>query len=407
MPKRSFFYIFWGVIIILVLALGLSLGNFLFKAKPKEPAVSFTPAVQPPPAPEEKVPLPEAAKPPFKETPAEVGATAVEEKRIFKPEFQKGMMYVAWTESGYSNVNSGKSIEQMLSLGVEWVGVLTTWYQDRYNSTRIYPLGDKTPSDESLIFAIRKLRELKAKIMLKPHLDLVEGGDKWRGDIEFENSGDWQTWFDSYAAFILHYAEIAEKEKVELFCIGTELTNATVSKPELWRDLINKIRQVYKGKLTYAANWDKEFKQISFWDALDYAGVDPYFPLICTLKPEVGELKCVWEDWVKTIEEWQQKINKPVIFTEIGYKSSVDAADEPWQYVAVGEVSLELQVNLYTALLESFWDKPWFYGVYWWYWGTNPRMGGPLNRSFTPQNKPAQEVVKEWYTGKPILEKAY
>ena len=243
--------------------------------------------------------------------------------------------------------------------------------------------------------------------MFKPHLDIVKSEGKWRGEIGPDNPSDWQLWFDGYAAFILHYADIAAKENVELFCIGTELTNATASQPERWRDLIKKVREVYKGQLTYAANWDKEFKQISFWDALDYAGIDPYFPLVTSTKPKVEELKSAWQDWVKIIEEWQQAINKPVIFTEIGYKSSRDAADEPWQHAAIGELDLELQVNLYKALLESFWDKPWFYGAYWWYWGVNPRMGGELNRGFTPQNKPAQEVLKEWYSNKPISEKAY
>jgi len=336
----------------------------------------------------------------------EVQVPSEQKEKISKFEFQKGMVYVAWTGNGYSNPNSVGAMEQMASLGIKWVGIVTTWYQDKYNSTKIYPQWDKTPTDESLIFAIRKLRELKFKVMLKPHLDLVECEGKWRGEIGCDIVTDWQAWFDNYAAFLLHYADIAAKENVELLCIGTELANTTIGQPQRWRDLIKKIREVYKGQLTYAANWDTEFSEISFWDMLDYAAIDPYFPLICSSKPKVEELKSAWGDWIKTIEEWQQKINKPVIFTEIGYKSARDAADEPWQHTAVGELDLEVQVNLYKALLESFWDRPWFYGVYWWHWGTNPRMGGDLNRGFTPQNKPAQEVIKEWYS-KPITGKKY
>lgn len=387
MPKKVSFYLFIVGIILLVSILGLLLSNVLFKTKPIKPTIISQPeVVQIPPVVEEKV--------------------AVVEEKLFKPEFQKGMVYVAWSENGYSNVNSVKAMEELVPLGVEWVGLVATWYQEQYNSTKIYSLKEKTPSDESLIFAIRKLHELKFKLMLKPHLDLVEGNGKWRGDIGFDNPGDWQVWFDSYTAFILHYADIAAKENVELFCIGTELTNATINQPEQWRDLIKKIREVYKGQLTYAANWNNEFDQLVFWDALDYAGIDPYFPLVCSLRPKTEELKSAWEDWIKQIESWQQKINKPVIFAEISYKSSTDATDEPWQHTPVGELDLELQVNCYQALLESFWDRPWFYGLYWWYWGTNPKMGGPLNRGFTPQNKPAQEVIKEWYS-KPISEKMY
>jgi hypothetical protein len=395
--------------IIVAFALGLIASSIFFK-KSAKPTVTSKAMVETP-----SVIKSEVLVPPVKVSPAVEGkapapviteVVPVEKGKAVKYEFQKGICYVAWTENGYNNANSVKAMEQLVSLGVEWVSLVTAWYQDTYNSTKIYPLKDKTPSDESLIFAIRKLHDLKFKIMLKPHLDLVKGDGKWRGEIESSNPSDWKDWFNSYATFILHYADIAAKENVELLCIGTELSQSTLNQPELWRDLIKKIRGVYKGQLTYAANWDKEFKEISFWDALDYAGIDPYFPLICSLRPKVEDLKCVWGDWVKAIEEWQRKINKPVLFTEIGYKSSMDAADEPWQHVAIGELSLELQVNLYRSLLESFWEKPWFYGVYWWYWGTNPKMGGELNRGFTPQNKPAQEVIKEWYS-KPVSSKTY
>lgn len=45
------------------------------------------------------------------------------------------------------------------------------------------------------------------------------------------------------------------------------------------RRLIRQIRRVYHGPLTYAANWSGEYKQIRFWDALDYVGIQAYFPL--------------------------------------------------------------------------------------------------------------------------------
>jgi len=429
MFRRSFFYFSIAAICIAAVVLVLAArGAFIKKpAKPTIAAVQMPPEAKEAPLPLVAAPVPaptaveEKASTSAVELPPKVEETApivpvpvateaqvppAEKERAVKYEFQKGMTYAAWTGNGYSTINSPKAMEQMASLGINYVAILANWYQDKYNSTKIYPEADKSPSDESIIFAIRKFHELKFKVMLKPHLDFIASDGKWRGDIGCTLVEDWQAWFDSYANYILHYAKLAEQENVELFCIGTELVNSTYCKPELWRDLIKKIREVYKGQLTYAANWNKEFQQISFWDALDYAGIDPYFPLVTSARPKVEELKSAWGDWIKEIEEWQQKINKPVIFTEISYKSSRDAADEPWQHTPIGELDLGLQVNLYKALLESFWDKPWFYGVYWWYWGTNTRMGGESNRGFTPQNKPAQEVIKEWYS-KPISQKEY
>jgi len=291
MPKRNFLYLFIGGIIGIILIL-FAVAIFT-KPKPVKPTITpqlkeEVPLVSQEPLPElEKKPVeapvaPEAipeSLPTSEKKPVEApvvpevvpeGVTPVKEKAaLFKPEFQKGMTFIAWTEEGYSNPNSVKAMEQLASLGVEWACLPPTWYQYQYNSTKIYPLKDKTTSDESLIFAIRKLHELKFKLMLKPHLDLVEGKDKWRGEIGFTNPGDWQAWFDSYTAFILHYAELAAGENVEILCIGTELTHATLSQPASWKELINKIRQVYKGQLTYAANWSEEFDSIEFWNELD------------------------------------------------------------------------------------------------------------------------------------------
>ena len=106
------------------------------------------------------------------------------------------------------------------------------------------------------------------------------------------------------------------------------------------------------------------------------------------------------------IESWQETIDKPIVLAEIGYKSSVGATDEPWQHSPIGAVDLQLQADCYEALLSSFWDKPWFYGVYWWHWGASPNIGGKFHRGFTPQNKPAEEIIKNWYN-KPVPQKAY
>jgi hypothetical protein len=36
--------------------------------------------------------------------------------------------------------------------------------------------------------------------------------------------------------------------------------------------------------------------------------------------------------------------------------------------------------------------------VYWWSWSTVSAAGGPANRRFTPQNKPALGQIQQWYS---------
>jgi len=322
---------------------------------------------------------------------------APEEKIVF----QKGMSYATWSKDAYGELFSKESLGELAATGTEWVAFVVTWYQDRYNSV-IIERGGRTPSDESLIKAIGWAKELGLKVMLKPHLDLAKDiPGAWRGEIDHYTDEDWTRWFESYRDFVVHYARIAQERDVELFCVGTELTNPAVLKPELWKEIVIKdVKKVYQGLLTYAANWKDEYQDVEFWDELDFAGIDPYFPLSNEDKPSLEELKEAWKKYLIEIEDWQSKIEKPVIFTEIGYKSSTGAARAPWEHVPGRRAELELQANCYKALLETFWDKDWFYGVYWWYWGTNKRMGGKNHRGFLLQNKPVVEVLKEWYSKK-------
>jgi len=313
-----------------------------------------------------------------------------------RPQFQKGMTYATWTTDALGSAFSDASLARLAATGTEWVAFVPTWYQRHYNSTEIAP-SDKSPTDTSLVHAIQQAHQRGLRVMLKPHVDLSEGaGINWRGEIDFRDEAGWRRWFESYTQFLLHYATMAQEHRVELLCVGTELTVPAVWHEAQWRDLITRIRAIYDGPLTYAANWNEEYTLIKFWDALDYVGLDPYFPLSEADRPTLAQLKEAWQAHLAEIEPWQQTINKPVLFTEIGYKSIVGAARRPLED-ATGAVDVALQRDCYQALLETFWDRPWFSGVYWWYWGTHEKMGGANHRGFSPQNKPAEMLVTQWY----------
>ncbi|MCK4851504.1 MAG: hypothetical protein KAS86_00165 [Candidatus Omnitrophica bacterium] len=315
-------------------------------------------------------------------------------------QFQKGIGYVSWSEKGYLTPGSDSSLEILSKTGADWVGILVIWYQTNCWSGDIRKL-EITPSDEAVTHAIQKAHELGLKVMLKPHLDILDkSGGSWRGEIGCLKEEEWKAWFERYTAFIMHYVEMAREEKVEMVCIGTELSTTATTKGYLWRDLIEKIRGEYDGLLTYAAHWDR-YMDIRFWDMLDYVGINAYFPLTEKLKPSREELRQGWQKWVREMEDFQGKIKKPIIFPEIGCNACDGAAIRPWEHAPRREVNLKLQADFYRVLQEVFFEKKWFYGQYWWYWGTNPNMGGRHNRGFTFQNKPAEQVVKEWYA-KPV-----
>jgi len=243
---------------------------------------------------------------------------------------------------------------------------------------------------------IDELRKKGIKIMIKPQIWVWRG--EFTGFIEMKNEANWKILEDSYSKFILEYAELANAVKAELFCIGTELEKFIENRPEYWMTLIKKIRTKYKGELTYAANWD-EFKRTPFWGDLDYIGVDAYFPISDSKTPTVEESLEGWKTHKQVIYKMSQKHAKPVLFTEYGYRSVDYSGKTPWiSDRSMNQVNLEAQTNTTQALFETFWEEDWFAGGFIWKWfHKHDKVGGKENFMFTPQNKPAEALLREQY----------
>jgi len=236
--------------------------------------------------------------------------------------------------------------------------------------------------DEDIIQLAAEAHKLGMKVMLKPQIWTGRG---FPGDLDFPNPEDRAKWFGRYALFLEHYAKLAVKTRADILCVGVEFAKLSRYEPE-WRALIRKVRTIYKGPLVYAAIQGPEFETLKFWDALDYIGLNNYYPL-----PD--DLSTV--EMVEKIEAVQKKFRRPVIFPEAGYPSLEAPHREPWDETK-RKISLEDQVRCYEALLRAFYNKPWFYGVYWWKIGNNG-FGGPQDGSHTPWDKPAMDVIAKWY----------
>ncbi len=251
-------------------------------------------------------------------------------------------------------------------------------------------------SDEGIAETARLARAQKIKTFLKPHLWVHQS---WPGDIQMKTEADWDAWFEHYEKFILHYAALAEANHFDLLCIGTELQKTT-PKEKAWRQLIKKVRAVYRGPLTYAANFHEEFEKIPFWDDLDYIGIQAYFPLTKKKDATPEELVLGWQKPIVSIEKVQRRFNKPVIFTEIGYRSTHDAAIEPWRWPSsadAGESCNEAQADCYRAFFRTVWNKKWLAGVYFWKWyPQGPHHLGQVD--FTPQDKMAEKIIVEYFS---------
>jgi len=122
---------------------------------------------------------------------------------------------------------------------------------------------------------------------------------------------------------------MANDNDSKLFNIGTEL-DATYGHEAEWRAVIAAVRAVAPNtKLFYGCNWYPNVTAVNFWDALDYIGVDAYYPLTDHINPTLEEVKAGWVPIMQTLAETSAKFDKKVIFAEVGYASFDQAPISP------------------------------------------------------------------------------
>jgi hypothetical protein len=180
---------------------------------------------------------------------------------------------------------------------------------------------------------------------------------------------------------------------VSVLVVGTELGGLT-GHEAAWRGLIADLRRVYSGRLTYAAHWGEEFETLAFWDALDFLGVNLYYPLAAAGASPRADSPQV-QALVQKLAKLAAKHGKPILFTEVGYPSLASAAAEPWKE-GEAALNLEMQALCYRTVFEAFYGQPWLAGLYWWKW---PSHGGTtrFDTTYSPVHKPAARVLEEWY----------
>lgn len=290
----------------------------------------------------------------------------------------------------------GRSVDKIADLGADTILFVVDSKQENGTSTHIFLDMRQAPTPEKLGELIHYAHQRKLRVILMP-IVLLEApkGNEWRGVIHPDL---WEDWWESYREMLHHYATVAEKEHVEVFVVGSELVS---TEPQLdeWTLTIRQVRKEFHGQLTYSANWD-HYATVPFWDQLDLMGTNSYYKLGKNSQASIEEIDHRWADIQGTPEHagslsFARKIHRPLLLLEVGWCSMANAVTEPWDYTKL-EVPLDLdaQRRLYEGFFESWWGKKDFGGFMIWAW--TPNSGGPQDRGYTPEGKPAEQVLRKW-----------
>ncbi|MFK7999806.1 MAG: hypothetical protein AB8H86_09425 [Polyangiales bacterium] len=310
-------------------------------------------------------------------------------------EVQRGMCLAhSWEsggEHGYGSDTSAATLDELKELGVEWVSLTPFGFMASLQSESVEHVGDRRGGerDAQVRAEIRAARDRGIQTLLKPHIWVGRG--EWRAELE---PGDWHAWFQSYREWILIYARIAEEESVPLLAIGTELRSSAQHAHE-WRALIEEIRAVYSGELTYCANWDS-VDDVLFWDAVDYIGVQFYPPLASAPGDSAEAMGERLRGHLAGLERISVRFERPVLLTEVGYKATEDTAVRPYEWTERSDSPVDeaAQAQAYEILFRQVASERWIRGVYIWKWFTNPSSLEEGPRGFSPRGKPAEDVLR-------------
>ena len=298
------------------------------------------------------------------------------------------------------------ALQRLRELGATHITLVSFGFQRRMNVPRIrmHDDGDWYSESDTGIHALaRQARSLGLGLILKPHIwvgDYSAEGQS-RSDIAFDTESAWAQWEADYRRFLMHYAHLADSTGADVLVIGTELESAVAARPAFWRGLIDSVRAVYDGDLTYAANWYEAYDRVPFWSALDFVGVQAYFPISEADDPSMPALRAGWDAHRTALQRVAADANRPILFTELGYRSVEYAAAEPWTWPRREESrerspDYALQADLYRAFFDQVMPAPWFAGAILWKW--HPTAEGDRPLGFTPQGKPAEDVIRDGFT---------
>ncbi len=328
------------------------------------------------------------------------------------------------------------TLQAMRANGASWVVYDNYWSYVSFDPPLISAFppteGFRNATREELCQMIDRAHELELKfaLMLELNFDLAKGEfTTWEENLDFwqasqrlldekgqdipANQEFWEGWFTTYGDFVLTQAGIAQDCGADLFVIGKQIDGAV--KPQLagsWRDLIDQVRKVYSGPVSYAAFTNEHYSQAQEFpaDALDYLIIYLYNRISDLESPSLPELAAAFENFHdRQFEPLSRGSGVPVIFLTPFQSRDFGARQEWFEPAApapeVGE-DLLIQAMLYEALFQSLEDEDWAVGVFsWGYWWREDftrlwdEGDASFNKSSSVRNKPAEWIFRKWSVG--------
>ncbi len=305
---------------------------------------------------------------------------------------------------GYGSPACAKAMNEARDIGATWISLTPFGRVWDLKPTGI-DLTFEAPFEENrrnVLAAIAQAHARGLKVFLVPHL-WVEKGD-WRALIDPGDDKAWARWAEAYRHFLLTWAMVAAEGGVEMFSVGVELRSfVTTNRAAMFFPIIQDVRRIYSGLLTYSANWD-DVDDTLILGELDLIGINAFYPLAdkkgAGRETLMAGGKRVTEGIEKLARQWQ----KPVVLTEIGYTTRTDPAVKPWEWpdgMKDVKVDEEAQAQAYEAIIAPLLDSKAAAGFFVWRYYADPDdVSQESEWGFSPRGKLAELILRDAFTAR-------
>ena len=225
--------------------------------------------------------------------------------------------FVLGLYAGVPDYDYAEELDRIAATGATCVSLQAIYRMDTGHSVEIRRHPTSSPTEAALCRTFQQARVRGLRMMFFPTINMrdeAENADWWRGNIAPD---DWNLWWQSYTAFNVRLAALAQEGGVEWYSLGTEMAS-THPFPDQWRRLAAAVRQDFKGKLVYSVNFDSH-DSFTFGDCVDVIGINTYDPIAkYDDYPSPNQIRDAWWWVVYKARTLTARFQRPVMITEIG-----------------------------------------------------------------------------------------
>ncbi|MGB2954424.1 MAG: hypothetical protein WBB64_00505 [Anaerolineales bacterium] len=329
-----------------------------------------------------------------------------------------------------SSVHFSSAIPAISSMNASWIVLTPTWTFTH----QIPPVIEPNPSQDPLWLDLSKMSELAfqqdLQVGLHPQPHFPVNPDSWWDSAPLDFSW-WNSWFDQYQKFAVHFADLAEKQGINMLVLGGEWISPALPGGKLangnpsgvpadselrWEGILAEVDSHFSGTIAWSMALPPNGNIPGYFQHIDQIHLNWSPSLVSDqslTQDELtnlaeqsldGEINEFWSAWLKP--EDKLLILRIAYPSVSGWNSDCDPLEDetccdfaeftkPAPNLPNLSTDLDEQAKAYTAFLSAINNKSWISGVISWGYYAPVILH---DKSISIHGKPAEDILQDWFT---------